>query len=82
MPSIVAAVIGAGGLGKTTLAVHAAHLLRGQFPDGQLYASLLGAAAHPATPGDVLARFLRDLGMDPAVSRPCGGAGRALPDAG
>jgi DNA-binding SARP family transcriptional activator len=63
---IVAAVIGAGGLGKTTLAVHAAHLLRGQFPDGQLYARMLGAAAHPATPGDVLARFLRDLGMDPA----------------
>jgi DNA-binding SARP family transcriptional activator/Tfp pilus assembly protein PilF len=63
---IVAAVIGAGGLGKTTLAVHAAHLLRGQFRDGQLYARMLGAAAHPATPGDVLARFLRDLGMDPA----------------
>ncbi len=62
---IVAAVIGAGGLGKTTLAVHAAHLLRDQFPDGQLYARMLGAAAHPATPGDVLARFLRDLGMDP-----------------
>ncbi len=62
---IVAAVIGAGGLGKTTLAVHAAHLLRDQFPDGQLYARMLGAAAHPATPGDVLARFLRDLGMAP-----------------
>ena len=29
---VVAAVIGAGGLGKTTLAVHAAHLLRGQLP--------------------------------------------------
>jgi DNA-binding SARP family transcriptional activator len=63
---VVAAVIGTGGLGKTTLAVHAAHLLRAQFPDGQLYANLLGAVAHPAAPGDVLARFLRDLGMDPA----------------
>ena len=62
---VVAAVIGAGGLGKTTLAVHAAHLLRGQFPDGQLYANLHGASAQPVPAGDVLARFLRDLGMDP-----------------
>jgi DNA-binding SARP family transcriptional activator len=63
---VVAAVIGAGGLGKTTLAVHAAHLLRTHYPDGQLYARLQGAAPHPAEPGDVLARFLRDLGTDPA----------------
>ena len=63
---VVAAVIGAGGLGKTTLAVHAAHLLRPQYPDGQLYANLQGASRQPASAADVLARFLRDLGMDPA----------------
>ena len=62
---VVAAVIGAGGLGKTTLAVHAAHQLRSHFPDGQLYANLHGASAQLVLPGDVLARFLRDLGMDP-----------------
>jgi tetratricopeptide (TPR) repeat protein len=62
---VVAAVTGAGGLGKTTLAVHAAHLLRAHYPDGQLYANLQGASANPVTPGDVLARFLRDLGMSP-----------------
>ena len=63
---VVAAVIGAGGLGKTTLAVHAAHRLRTHYPDGQLYANLQGASQQPAAPSDVLARFLRDLGMDPA----------------
>jgi DNA-binding SARP family transcriptional activator/tetratricopeptide (TPR) repeat protein len=59
----IAVVNGAGGLGKTTLAVHAAHRVRAQFPDGQLYVDLLGASAQPAEPGEVLARFLRDLGV-------------------
>jgi DNA-binding SARP family transcriptional activator len=60
----VAVVAGAGGLGKTSLAVHAAHRLRRKFPDGQLYVDLLGATSTPLSPGDVLARFLRDLGVD------------------
>jgi DNA-binding SARP family transcriptional activator len=60
----IAFVAGAGGLGKTTLAIHAAHKIRDHFPDGQLYVDLLGATAQPARPGDVLARFLRNLGVD------------------
>jgi DNA-binding SARP family transcriptional activator len=60
----IAVVSGAGGLGKTTLAVHAAHQVRAKFPDGQLYVDLLGATAQPAEPGEVLARFLRDLGIN------------------
>lgn len=60
----IAVVAGAAGLGKTTLAVHAAHQVRGLFPDGQLYVDLSGASADPAAPGEVLARFLRDLGVD------------------
>jgi tetratricopeptide (TPR) repeat protein len=60
----IAVVNGAGGLGKTTLAVHAAHQVSEEFPDGQLYVDLLGAGAHPAAPGEVLARFLRDLGIE------------------
>jgi DNA-binding SARP family transcriptional activator len=60
----IAVVNGAGGLGKTTLAVHAAHRVRGEFPDGQLYVDLLGASAQSAEPFEVLARFLRDLGVE------------------
>jgi len=60
----IALVAGYGGLGKTSLAVHAAHRVRNEFPDGQLYVDLLGATPHPLAPADVLARFLRDLGVD------------------
>jgi DNA-binding SARP family transcriptional activator len=60
----IALVAGSGGLGKTSLAVHAAHRIRGSFPDGQLYVDLLGATPQPLPPADVLARFLRDLGVD------------------
>jgi len=62
----VAVVAGTPGLGKTALAIHAAHRLRPDFPDGQLYAGLRGGSEHPVPPDDVLARFLRDLGVDGA----------------
>ncbi len=61
----VALVVGAGGLGKTALAVHTAHLLASEYPDGQLYANLHGAT-QATDPAEVLARFLRALGAEPA----------------
>jgi DNA-binding SARP family transcriptional activator len=60
----VCVVTGPAGIGKTSLAVHAAHQIRDRFPDGQLYARLgAGGARHP---GQVLRGFLRGLGADPA----------------
>ncbi len=65
-PMTIAVVAGAPGLGKTALAVHAAHLLRRDFRDGQLYVGLRGGSEQPVPPDEVLARFLRDLGVDGA----------------
>jgi tetratricopeptide (TPR) repeat protein len=55
-------VWGAPGLGKTSIAVHAAHLLLDRYPDGHLYADLTGTGGTPAAPPAVLRQLLRSLG--------------------
>ncbi|MER7667568.1 BTAD domain-containing putative transcriptional regulator [Kitasatospora sp. NPDC096128] len=60
-------VTGMAGVGKTALAVRAAHSLRGHFPDGRLYADLRGADLVPASASDILAEFLTTLGVRPSA---------------
>ncbi|SFI67054.1 DNA-binding transcriptional activator of the SARP family [Streptosporangium canum] len=62
-PIPVSTITGRAGVGKTTLAVHLAHRMSGDFPGGQLYADLRGSAEQPADPSRVLTRFLRSLGI-------------------
>ncbi|MGP3955799.1 BTAD domain-containing putative transcriptional regulator [Nonomuraea sp. 3N208] len=64
---VVSAVAGAGGMGKTTLAVHVAHRLVTAFPDGQLFVDLQGTGPRPLAPEVVLGSFLRSLGVDVAT---------------
>ncbi len=56
-------ITGKGGIGKTTLAVHLAHQLSEEYPDGQLYVRLQDSALKPVPAGEVLETFLRALGV-------------------
>ncbi|MEV4835320.1 NB-ARC domain-containing protein [Nonomuraea sp. NPDC049486] len=66
----ICVVAGAPGIGKTVFAVPLAHRLLPRFPVCQLFANLRGADTTPAEPAEVLAGFLRALGVD----------GRAIPE--
>ncbi|QUQ66930.1 AfsR/SARP family transcriptional regulator [Kutzneria sp. CA-103260] len=61
---VISAIDGAAGVGKTALAIHLAHRVSGDFPDGQLFVDLRGFDPHfsPVTPEDALGHLLRGLG--------------------
>ncbi|NUR30710.1 MAG: tetratricopeptide repeat protein [Catenulispora sp.] len=64
---VIFAIDGMGGVGKSALAVHAAHRLAAHYPDGQLFLDLYGFAEGkaPRDPGDALAVLLSGLGVPP-----------------
>ena len=69
----ICAIGGMAGIGKTTLAVHAAHQLAAGYPDGQFFLPLHGhtPGQRPADPADALASLLLAAGV-PARQIPPG----------
>ncbi|MDQ2588065.1 tetratricopeptide repeat protein [Saccharothrix yanglingensis] len=64
---VISALGGAGGIGKTWLALHWAHRHSGRFPDGQLFVDLHGFSPtdDPTDPAVAVRGFLDALGVDP-----------------
>ncbi|TQM85249.1 DNA-binding SARP family transcriptional activator [Saccharothrix saharensis] len=60
----IVVVCGTAGVGKTALALHWAHRIRSEFPDGQLYLDLRGYDPRsPVAAEDALTRLLDGLGV-------------------
>jgi DNA-binding SARP family transcriptional activator len=64
---VISAIAGTAGVGKTALAVHWAHRVADQFPDGQVYLNLRGYAPGSAAmvPSDALRTVLEAFEVPP-----------------
>jgi tetratricopeptide (TPR) repeat protein len=63
---LLVVVTGVGGIGKSSLALRWLDQVRARFPAGQLFGDLGAFSPNgPASPEDVLGRFLRSLGIPP-----------------
>ena len=60
---VVGLITGSGGMGKTALAIRAAHILRPNFPGGVFFLDLFGMSPRPAAATDALLLLLRALGL-------------------
>src|SRR5215468_3137562 len=62
---VITAIDGMPGVGKTALAVQAAHQMLDRYPDGQLFIDLHGytPGVTPTPPGQALDQMLRSLGI-------------------
>jgi transcriptional regulator with XRE-family HTH domain len=82
--TLVTAITGIAGVGKTALAVHWAHRFASDFPDGQLFVNLrgFGPSGRPLTPADAAEVFLDALGVPadrvPTTVAACLGLYRSL----
>jgi DNA-binding SARP family transcriptional activator/tetratricopeptide (TPR) repeat protein len=63
--TVILAIGGTAGVGKTALALRWAHQVQHRFPDGQLYVNLRGfdASSAPVAPADAISLLLESLDM-------------------